>query len=285
MKILAIDIGGTSIKTAIATVAVDNQICLSEKKATSFNNTKPSFSITQAVDKYKLVDYQAVAVSATGVINKIGKVVATNGKIENYLNLDLKSLITCLTNCETVVVNDVTAIGYAEVTHLNPQGTHLVIALGTGIGGCLIYNNQILEGAAGAFAEIGQIKLGNETFEALASTKALVNLAQTKYQLEVLDGKQFFALLANNQQANLCFEEWIKYLALGIEQLLYAYNPHTITIAGAVSEQSDLIIPMLKQHLSHLASIYIENLKFRVAVSNNDAGLIGAVNKLRREVC
>ncbi len=285
MKILAIDIGGTSIKSGIAVVDETNNTIISLKNSTNFNSENPSSSIFHCIEKYVYVDYDYVAVSATGVIDNNGVVISTNGKISNYLNLDIKTLVETLTLKPTVVVNDVTAIGYAELDGFSADSINFIIALGTGIGGCLMYKNNILEGANGAFAEIGQIKIGNNTFEELASTKALIKLANTKYQLAVNSGIDFFENYSSNISYQLCLDEWIGYLAKGVEQILYCYNPQTLVIAGGISEQCELIIPLLNSKLIHMQPPYINSLTITAASQKNDAGLYGAVQKLRRELC
>ncbi|WOO86525.1 ROK family protein [Mollicutes bacterium LVI A0039] len=284
MQVLAIDIGGTSIKSAIAHID-GSEIFLTNKKSTPFDNQNPSASITEAVHKYPTAAFEYVAVSATGVINKAGVVVGTNGMIENYLGLSIKGLVEQLTSKPAAVVNDVAAIGYAEVNNLAPEEIHLVIALGTGIGGTLIYKNNVLEGANGAFAEIGQIDIEGSKYEQLGSTKALVNLAKHKYNLNIDNGVEFFEGLSSQVDYQQCFEEWTQNIAKGLKQLIYCYNPHTIVLAGGVSVQADLIIPSLYKQLEDMQSVYINNLKIKAAISCNDAGLIGAVQKLRRELC
>lgn len=284
MKILTIDIGGTSIKSGVALVTSCDTI-IDQIKSTTFDSDNPSASIIQCINKYDFKEYGYIAVSATGVIDSNGIVIATNGQINNYLNLDIKSLVTNLTGKETIVINDVTAIGYAELDNVPSDSINLVLALGTGIGGCLIYKNQILEGARGAFCEVGQLVINNQRFEQLASTKALIELAKTKYKLPVKSGIEFFENYQTNMAYDMCFDEWIMYLAQGIEQLLYCYNPDTVIIAGGISEQSDLIIPKLTAKLKHLKTPYIGSLVITTALHKNDAGMYGAVKKLRSQLC
>ncbi len=285
MKILTLDIGGTSIKSGLAFVDDKNSILLSEKRMTKFDPEDPSSSIKKSIEKYELSEFSYVAISATGVINNAGIVVSTNGKINNYLGLDIKQLAESITNCQTIVINDLTAIGYAQLDYLSSDDITLLLALGTGIGGCLIYKGEILEGAAGAFAEVGQLQIGDAKFEELASTKALVNLAQSKYNLKVSNGIEFFEKLDNEQNAQDCFDEWILALSKGVKQLLYCYNPNRILLAGGISEQAKIIIPELKKCLNDTSSVYIDSLDIEAVIQKNDAGLIGAVKKLRRDLC
>lgn len=283
MRILAIDIGGTSIKTAIARVN-DTSITLDNRCSTLVDSSNMKKSLDESLDKYECDQFDCVAVSATGIISE-GTVIATNGKIGKYEGLNIQELVEQRYGRKVVVCNDVNAIGYAEKPSLAEDKVHLVIALGTGIGGSLIYKDRLLTGSNGAFAEIGQLRINNGSFEELASTKALVSTARKKYNLEISNGIEFFQILESDDQAQQCFEEWLTYLALGIEQILYMYNPDTIILAGAISNQSDLIIPELYKRLDHLNPVYIHQLTIKSARQYNDAGLLGAVQKLRSELC
>lgn len=283
MKILAIDIGGTGIKAAIANVSATS-ITLSNCHTTAVDDSDMKNSINIALDEYINFDFDAVAISATGIISN-NTVIGTNGKIGNYEGLNLKQLVNQKYDKHVVVCNDVNAIGYAEKPNLAEEKVHLVIALGTGIGGCLIYKDRLLTGSTGAFAEIGQLRINSNSFEELASTKALVALAKDKYLLTIDNGLQFFEILSENEIARECFSEWLDNLSLGLEQLLYMYNPNTIILAGAISNQCELIIPELYKRLSHLKPVYTHELTIKAAKQYNDAGLLGAVQKLRSELC
>lgn len=283
MRILAIDIGGTSIKTAIALVN-DTSITLDNRCSTLVDGSNMKKSLDRSLDKYECEQFDYVAVSATGIIAE-GRVIATNGKIGRYDSLNIQEIIEQRYSKKVVVCNDVNAIGYAEKPSLAEDKIHLVIALGTGIGGSLIYKDRLLTGANGAFAEIGQLRINSKSFEELASTKALVSTACEKYKLKISNGIEFFQILESNDQAQQCFEEWLSHLALGIEQLLYMYNPNSIILAGAISNQSNLIIPELYKRLDHLNPVYTHQLTIKAARQYNDAGLLGAVQKLRSELC
>ncbi len=280
MKVLAIDIGGTSIKSSL----IDEQYEISLYLETDANNENMPKGIVDAIKKYSCETYDYVAVSATGVIDKSGKVVSTNGKLGYYEDLDIKRLIENITNKYTIVCNDVNAIGYAQCIDGKGDDYSLVVALGTGIGGCLIFNNLVLEGANGAFAEIGQLNINGQKFEDIASTKALITLANDKYNLDVANGIEFFQILNKDLAAKRCLDEWVRNLSLGIKQLLYAYNPKTIIIAGGISKQSNIIIPKLKEKLKTVDNLYTKELSIIAAKTNNDAGMIGAVKKLRSTI-
>lgn len=287
MKILSLDIGGTSIKSGIITIHDTNSfvkaginpidmMTITEKQCTLFNSENPRLSIIEGINKY-CNGFDLVAVSATGVINENGIVSGVNGKIDNYLGLDIKVLVETLTNKQCYVLNDVAAIGITESKYSKVDSNMLVIALGTGIGGSLIINNMVINGSNGAFAEIGQIKIGDNTYEEIASTKALVRIANEEFGLDIENGKQFFELLETMDNDTLeCFDNWCSNISKGLEYCLYFYNPKEIVLAGGVSEQSNKIIPKLYDNLCELPDVYIEDLKIRSAKQKNDAGIIGA---------
>ncbi len=282
MKYLALDIGGTIIKSAIISMTNNDKVQIIERNNCQFDQNDPLRAIKNCIDHYSEKDYEAVAISATGIINQAGIVIGTNGKINNYLNLDLQTTISKYTRRPVSVINDVNAIAYNELCNEKHQ-LSLIIALGTGIGGALIYNDQVITGANGSFAEIGQMWVNHQRFEELASTKALVQLANNKYSLNVNNGIELFAL-KSNQQFHQCIDEWLNNLVLGIGNCVYAYNPQKIIIAGGISSQTKILLPQIKEKITKaLATNYTDKLEIIMTEQKNDAGMIGAVMYMRRE--
>ncbi len=286
MNFLAIDIGGTSIKSAIINEQ-KHKIHLTHQQETKFNNEDPQSSIINTLNKYKHDKFVSVCVSATGVINNKGIVCETNNKINGYLGLNIEALIYDFYQCECTVINDVNAIAYYILANRIKMTNTLVIALGTGIGGAYISENNILTGSNGAFAEIGQIPIEDRTFEELASTKALVQLAQNKYNLNFKNGRELFSCYSENPQIQECVSEWCSFIAKGIRVCLYVYNPQEIIIAGGISAQAPILIPIIQKELIAICpKHYTNNLKLSAVAAKNDAGMIGAFHyqKWRKNV-
>ncbi len=285
MRVLSVDIGGTQIKTSIVEFT-NNNYEQTKVKHTSFNDQLPINSLREAIEKYN-GDYEYIGISATGIIDDNGTVIATNGKIKNYCGLNLKQEAQKIIELEKPieVINDVNAIANMMSDEEIIEDYTLVIALGTGIGGALLYKGELLTGANYSFAELGQMNILGKKFEELASTKALINLARNQYKLPVKNGIDFFELIkVNHATALMCLEEWTGYLASGIETCLYLYNPREIYIGGGISNEFKFFKKILSSKLrDNVNPHYLKNLKIHPMESNNLSGMIGVAKYVRRK--
>ena len=72
--------------------------------------------------------------------------------------------------------------------------------------------------------------------------------------------------------------EWIEDLMVGIENLVYIFDPERVVLGGGVSAQEKWLIKPLEERLhKKLMHAYQEHIRVLPATHLNDAGLIGAV--------
>ena len=167
-----------------------------------------------------------------------------------------------------------------------------MVTLGTGIGGGIVIDGNIYSGK-GVAGEIGHFcieKDGRECgcgakgcWEKYASVSALVSSAEKAaaentgsvlYDIYMkngkLNGKQFFdALDKKCPVAQAVFDEYLDYLALGINGLERIFNPDMIVIAGGITNSGDKLLKPLLKKLDRDICVKISKLK-------NDAGIYGA---------
>ena len=73
-------------------------------------------------------------------------------------------------------------------------------------------------------------------------------------------------------------QDWIEDLMVGIENLVYIFDPERVVLGGGVSAQEKWIIKPLEERLhKNLMHAYQEHIRVLPATHLNDAGLIGAV--------
>jgi len=176
-------------------------------------------------------------------------------------------------NCS--VENDVNCFALAET--INNKDSFLTITIGTGIGGAIIINNCIYHGINNSAGEFGQMIIENKKWEDLASMKNLVESAK-ELNLEIEDGVQLFSLYDNKDETAIkIIDEFYHYLAVGICNLAYIFNPNKIIIGGGITQRGKFIeelsskIYTLKDD-TYFGSTVIESSKYL-----NDGGLIGAL--------
>lgn len=273
MTSLLIDIGGTSIK---AIVSQNGKYSDSYVELTNVKN--PLKTLKKIIDQYELQEIKEILVAATGVINDC-KVVSINGKIDNYLGIDLKTFIQNYTKVNKVyVINDVNAFSYS----INDNESYFALMLGTGVGGAYVNQKKILLGAFGGSSEIGQIPYLNSTIDDYASTSGLVKIAQEQFNPKVKNGLDVFALDASLRQEIL--QIWSKHVAHVLALICYTYNPKTIYLAGAISASKDEYQNLVNHHLKKmLRAKYYSEIKLIYIKTEKTVVFDGLLNYLAIE--
>lgn len=306
MLYLGIDIGGTSVK--IGSVTEEGEIIEKDNYLVNYDNYETPILQT-VIRSCKLFmntygrtvnSYKGIGVSATGAINtKTGIVDGSAGHIKNWEQSKIKEELEEIFGLPTYVLNDANAAALGELWRGAAQGKKqvVVITIGTGVGGGIIVNGEILLGANGFAGEIGHMPIlyhgkkcscGNSgCLEGYGSTTALVRMVKDAVEKgiilneknEEINGKWIFKEVSKqNQDVKIILEEWIEYISSGIVGLVHIFNPEQILIGGGVSEQKELFIDVLNQKVrSSVMNHFLNDFELKPAELGNDAGIIGAV--------
>ncbi len=287
-EFLGIDIGGTAVKLGI----IDEKGTVSRKASHNVNfddyETPILTTVLKKAEEFLGNDeIVGIGVSATGQIDSVSGVVAGSaGHIKNYLGSEIKKELRLKFNKPVYVGNDGNCMIIGEkwlgdINYKNIVG----VVIGTGIGGGIIVNDEILLGDRGIASEIGQMITNGVRFETVASTKALITRMTKKLSADGrLSGKWIFENL-NNKEINEEYNLWLEDLSDGLVSLIHIFNPECIVIGGGISEQRELFIdPLAKLIKKKAMPLFIERLDIRTAKLGNNAGMIGAVNKLMEEL-
>ncbi len=201
--------------------------------------------------------------------------------------------------------NDANAAAKGEVMCGCAKGAKdmVMITLGTGIGGGIIINGKIYSGCNGAGAEVGhavmivdgeQCSCGRKgCFEALASATALVN--QTKAAMEKdkttkmwelcngdinkVNGRvSFDAMRLGDKVAIDVVNQYIKYVAIGIVNLINIFQPDIFCIGGGISNEKETLLELLQPHIDKEDYSRYNKVRTKIVIATlkNDAGIIGA---------
>ncbi len=160
----------------------------------------------------------------------------------------------------------------------------MVIVLGTGIGGSIVFNREIVKGFNSYAGEIGFMLLNNneENFGELATAVQMAKKYAAKKGLDSnkITGVEVFKLAKEGDKlAQEEVDQFFHYLALGIYNLNAIIDPEKIILGGGVSkmegfqERVEAAIQALYARI--YAFPYEPNIE--IAHFNNDANLIGAI--------
>lgn len=203
-----------------------------------------------------------------------------------------------------MVDNDANAASWAELNFGSGKGVGnmLMLTLGTGIGGAIIFNGKLYRGSNNLGAEVGHIMIdpGGEVcgcgnrgcFETRASGTALgregrsllrkrpeVALASLVGDTEAVTGLAITdAAKAGDQTARELLSELGYWSGIGIASLVAVLDPELIVLTGGLAESGDLLLAPLRRSLDQ--HIYARGSRCAppivTSTLGSDAGLIGA---------
>jgi glucokinase len=307
-----IDVGGTKILGGV--VDQDGSIVEElrvESPATDAEAIEKAIEglVTELKSRHEIT---AVGVGAAGYIDKARSTVMFAPNIA-WRNVALKADLEELVDLPVVVENDANAAAWGEF--VSGAGSdvddQVLVTVGTGIGGGIVHDGELLRGAFGIGAEIGHMRVvpdgilcgcGNRgCFEQYASGSALVRearaaaragslLAQPLLERAGGDADRITGPLITEAARTgdaFAVEQLAavgRWLGEGIASLTAVLDPAVVVLGGGVSEAGDLLLaPVRAAFQSQLTGRgHRPVLEIRRARLGNRAGLIGAADLARR---
>ena len=283
-----LDIGGTFIKHGLA----DEKGHFARKGSVPTDIKASKVSGLLGKLQGIVMEYRAsrelsgIAVSSPGIVDaEKGEIVFAGDNFPGYTGTKLKEELErrCGLPCE--VENDVNAVGLAECWLGAGQGADSVVcvAVGTGIGGCIVLHGQLVRGAANSAGEIGFLRTETgETLEKSSSTASLVaEVAKLRgMSPEALTGEQIFAdAKEGKQDAAQAIDGMVQRLATGLANVCCILNPQRIVLGGGIMAQEDYLRPRLEAALrGRLTIVPIrDSTELVFAKFRNDAAMLGAL--------
>ncbi|VQA64630.1 transcriptional regulator [Streptococcus pneumoniae] len=286
MKIIGIDIGGTTIKAD-----------LYDEFGTSLNHFKEIETIIDydlgtnqilnqvcdLIGEYTLNhSIDGVGISTAGVVNaNTGEIIYAGYTIPGYIGVNFTAEIEKRFGLYTFVENDVNCAALGELWkgQAKDKKNVVMVTIGTGIGGSIIVNGQIVNGFNYTAGEVGYIPVGNSDWQSKASTTALIHLYQKKSLKTNQTGRTFFTdLRSGDKVAEETFEIFVENLTKGLLTISYLLNPEILILGGGILDSKDILLPEIQSSLAKNARDNRFLPKNLVAATlGNEAGRIGAV--------
>ena len=206
--LMGVDLGGTTTKLAL--INLYGEIIHKWEISTDISEKGKyiTINIAKAIDA-KLVELNEPKSKIVGIgMGAPGPVKFVNGSIYEAVNLGwkdypLKDLLEVETALPAVIDNDANMAALGEMWKGAGNGAKdlVCVTLGTGVGGGIIHNGQIVHGTSGAAGEVGHITVVTDggapcncgktgCLETVASATGIVRMA-----LEALDAADEKSLL------------------------------------------------------------------------------------------
>jgi glucokinase len=310
---IGVDIGGTTIKAGL--VNQDGDIVLRDTVRTGAwrETEKIVDDIAEGINRLKEQSTEPIEFVGVGVPSVVTE---HNSYVPKCVNLNLrrinlKQALEERTGLITFVDNDanVAAIAELETGSLKGVDNGLLITLGTGVGGGIIINGEIVRGSHGAGSEIGHMVIGenfyqcncgrNGCLETYASATAVDKYAakvlretdeetvlREAYENKQLSAKKIFeASMDGDWLGREVVDRFAKYLGIGIINFMNLFDPEVIALGGGISNSGEYLIQLLRKEIEqNKMHEDIDSPKIVIADLKNDAGIIGAAFMAKRLV-
>jgi len=298
MKI-GIDIGGSHISVGLIN-ETGKIICKSE---TDINNklNEEDFSkilintIIENIEKVlensktDITKIKLIGIAVPGMVSKTSIIKAENLHIKN---LNIVEEINKYFNIPIKLRNDAkcAAIAEKEYGSLKKAKDAIFLTLGTGIGGAIFLNGELLVPKKYEGFELGHITIERNglecncgrkgCFEKYASMKALKEKIAKILGKKDITGEELKNILENlnDIEINKIVDEYIDNLCIGIASLINIFEPEVISLGGSFAYYEKTLLNKFVLRLEKEELFNKNNLpKIKLAKLKNDAGIIGAV--------
>jgi glucokinase len=310
---IGVDLGGTKIAAGVVDETgkiVDQLVAPTPKDSSQSVISELAKTIDSLAQKHNVSD---VCVAAPGFVDAKRTEVLFTANLP-MRNVKLKAELEKITKLNVVIENDANAAAWAEFKFGAAIGSQnaVMLTVGTGLGGGLVINDELVRGEFGVAAEVGHMTLVQDglqcgcglkgCWEQYASGSALLRTARKlaqKYrdEAEILlslgdrtpEGVEGIHITQAAEKgcpiALRAFGEIGKALGLGMASLAALLDPQVFVIGGGVSQGSrfffDATAEAFKSNLT--ARDFRPLADIKLASMGNDAGLIGAADLARRK--
>lgn len=310
-SIVTLDIGASSIKAGIVTKKGSYYDTIINEERVQLDTNEFSELKAKVIEicrsKFGQGAEQIVGISTAGSVDNNGIVISA-GNFKNYCNIywqDVLSEIFGDTIAETV--NDGRASAWGEyITSSERANTHVHVVVGTGIGGGVIHNGELLKGDSGQAGYIGHIKVTPldtplcscgkmGCVESLASARGIAAI----YSKEIGHDYSFDEMIKNAEEDTYnVIKAFIKggyWLGVALGNVMNVINPQCVTIGGGLI----LAVQKVMNTYKLVSNPYLEGVQEGIhyashrrveatgnvmcGVLGNSAGMIGAANLVAKK--
>jgi glucokinase len=309
---IGVDVGGTKV---LGGVVDDNGQVLKTSRRDTPREGGSSLTATIAEVARELAaefDVSAVGLSAAGFVSSDRKTMLATPNIAGWNGVQLEAELRSLIGLPIVLENDANAAAWGEARFGAGRGREnmMMVTVGTGIGGGIIVNGNLLRGAFGIAAEIGHLRVLPEghlcgcgargCFEQYASGNALLRhareaiaaspdlarnlLSRGDGTLEGLTGRAITDAARDGDQVALAaFNTTAQWLGAGIASLSVVLDPECVVIGGVVIDAGEILLAPTRAALERYMPFAGKHPSPEIiaATLGNEAGLVGAADLAR----
>ncbi len=302
--IFGIDVGGTTIKMGL----FDREGNLLDKWQIPTNTTQKGTHILPEIARSLQKKQKEHHISTEDILGAgvgVPGPVTADGVVNHCINLGWKKVsvveeLENLTGFSVEAANDANAAALGEIWQGSGKGFNsaLLVTIGTGIGGGLVLNGKIHTGATGSGGEIGHICINpTETLpctcgnygcmEQYTSATGILRMAKQRLTetnapsvlrqknpltaKDVLDGAK-----VGDELSVGVIDTMAEIMGRTLAICCAVVDVELMILGGGVSKAGTFLLEQVQKYFKKYAFHTQKDVKFRLAVLGNDAGIYGA---------
>ena len=302
---IGIDVGGTSVKEGL--FGEDGNLLAKASVPTPPIVDAAGFAaVTEAIDQVVAkAKIPRAFVAGIGLAVPCPIPASGDAKVKANIAINLPELrIAIQEHCPDAVVkyeNDANAAAMGEAWLGSAKGVQnvVMVTIGTGVGGGVIVNGDVVSGVVGAGGEIGHMCLnpaeertcgcgGHGHLEQYSSATGVVRCMKKLMDANpdtacTLRGKDFEAkdvfdaARAGDALAAREVDEMASTLGMALANIAATTDPEMFMIGGGVARAGEILFNPLVRHYKEYAFQSCKETPIKAASLGNDAGIYGAV--------
>jgi glucokinase len=274
-SVAGVDIGGTNIKVVL--VDPTSGRLVGRRRLKTMAERGPEAVVQNLAVCLRELGRQAGArglpisgagVGCAGIIDSREGLVLTSPNLPGWVHFPLGPLLATYLQLPVAVGNDADCIGCGEywLGAGRDLGDFLGIALGTGVGGCLIIGGKAWTGAGGSAGEVGHMTIEPGGERCLCGNRGALD-AETIYR----------AAMVGDRLAGELFAQVGTSLAIAIANVIHLLGVRGVVIGGGLAQAWDAFIGPLREELTaRLTMAPVAEVRIARAELGDDAGSLGA---------
>lgn len=258
---VGLDIGGSKLLA----VAVEEGRVVARARTATERAEGPEAVLARAC---ALVREVTRAVPARGLGVGFAGLVASDGSVSSSIMLPgwdgfpLADGLGQACGLPVTVENDANAAGYGEwcAAGAPPRGTHVLVTVGTGIGGAVLVDGRLLRGASGVAGEIGNMSIERDGPTCWCGSRGCLNMLASGSAMSARHStltrepacsvpELARRAAAGDEFARRVIEEGARALGTGLANVVQLLNPTHIALGGGVAELGEPWLALVRDEV------------------------------------
>ncbi|MEX2414987.1 MAG: ROK family glucokinase [Paenibacillaceae bacterium] len=303
---IGVDLGGTTIKTGICDQ--DGQLLQVIETPTQtelgteavLNNIAASTRLVIEDSAYSWDQVMGIGAGIPGFMDFDDGFMHFSPNLP-LTNVPIKNILEEKLGKTVVINNDANVAALGEAWSGAGKGVKIIVCytLGTGVGGGIIINGNILQGSSGMGGELGHMAIVPDLeaiqcgcgqmgcLETVTSATGIIRMANDAVKrgdrtmlvdvLHITAKDVFDAAKAGDETADRIVKRAAFYLGKSMAAISVVVNPNRFVIGGGVSNAGDILLKPVHEVFEKYAPTKAqENVDIVLARLGNNAGVIGA---------